>query len=161
MSQFLGTHQNRLDAKGRISVPASFRAALRGPEGGPVAIIVRPHQKHACIDAWPQEAFETMATSVNKLDFFNDDADDLITALYADAFAAEADKEGRILLPDSLVKYANLTDSAVFMGLGRSFQIWEPEAARQRTAQARENARARRLTLPASSPAAAPAGTAA
>ena len=153
MSQFLGTHQNRLDAKGRTSVPAPFRTALRnGDESAAAALVLRPSHKHPCIDAWPQATFEEFTASLNKLDLFNDDADYLMTTLYAEAWPVEADKEGRILLPDSLVQHANLTDSVVFMGLGRHFQIWEPAAARQRTAEARENARARRLTLPAAAP---------
>lgn len=153
MSQFLGTHQNRLDAKGRTSVPAPFRTAIRnGHEDGATALILRPSHKHACIEAWPQAAFQEFTASLNKLDLFNDDADDLITTLYAEAWPVEADKEGRIILPDSLVQHANLTESVVFMGLGRHFQIWEPSAARQRTAEARDHARARRLTLPATAP---------
>ncbi len=150
MSQFLGTHQNRLDAKGRTSVPAAFRSALRGGhDAGAAALVLRPSHKHPCIEAWPLVAFEQLTASLGRLDLFNDDADDLTTTLYAEAWPVEADKEGRILLPDSLVQHAKLTESVVFMGLGRSFQIWEPAAAKRRTDEARERARARGLTLPA------------
>ena len=149
MSQFLGTHQNRLDAKGRTSVPAPFRTALRtGNDSGVAALVLRPSHKHPCVDAWPASVFEQVTTPLNTLDLFNEDADDLTTTLYANAWPVEADKEGRIVLPDSLVQWANLTDTVVFMGLGRSFQIWEPSAAVRRTEQARDRARTRGLTLP-------------
>jgi MraZ protein len=149
MSQFLGTHQNRLDSKGRVSVPALFRSALRqGGETTPAALILRPSHKHACIEAWPAGVFQSLATPLDRLDLFSEDADDLTTALYADAWPVEADKDGRIILPDSLVMHAGLTDAVVFMGLGRLFQIWEPGAAARRTAEARERARSRGLTLP-------------
>jgi MraZ protein len=149
MSQFLGTHQTRLDAKGRTSVPAAFRTALRrGSEAGTAALILRPSHKHSCIEAWPAEVFATLSTPLESMALFADDSDDLTTALYADAWPVEADKEGRIVLPDSLVHHAGLTDAVVFMGLGRLFQIWEPGAAARRTAEARERARSRGLTLP-------------
>ena len=155
MSQFLGTHQTKLDAKGRTSVPAPFRAALkRASEAGTAALILRPSHKHPCIEAWPAEVFDTLATPLESMALFADDSDDLTTALYADAWPVEADKEGRIVLPDSLVQHAGLTDSVVFMGLGRQFQIWEPAAAARRTAEARDRARTRGLTLPGRAPAA-------
>ena len=68
--------------------------------------------------------------------------------MYADAFPVEADKEGRIVLPDALVAHAGLTEAVVFMGLGRIFQIWEPAAAERRRAEARDRARAHGFTLP-------------
>ena len=155
MSQFLGTHQNRLDAKGRVSVPAPFRAALRQTsEAGAAGLVLRPSHKHPCIEAWPADVFHAFAKPLDMLAIFGDDEDDLTTALYADAFAVEADKEGRIILPESLVQHARLTDTVVFMGLRRQFQIWEPAAAAQRTAEARERARSRGLTIPATAGAA-------
>lgn len=154
MSQFLGTHQNRLDSKGRVSVPAPFRAALRqGAEAAPIGLVLRPSHKHACIEAWPAATFHSLSTPLDRLELFSEDADDLTTALYADAYPVEADKEGRIILPDMLVQHAALTDAVVFMGLGRQFQIWEPSAALRRTAEARERARSRSLTLPGAIPA--------
>ena len=157
MTHFLGTHQNRLDAKGRVSVPAPFRAAIRalngsgnpettGQNGG--SMVLRPSHKHPCIEVWPVSAFQQLATPLERLDLFSEEHDDLAAALYADAFPVEADKEGRIILPESLAAHAGLTDAVVFMGLGRTFQIWEPSAAERRRAEARERARTRGMTLP-------------
>jgi MraZ protein len=157
MTHFLGTHQNRLDAKGRVSVPAPFRAVIRalngtaepesaGQNGAPV--VLRPSHKHPCIEAWPASVFRQLATPLERLDLFSEEHDDLAAALYADAFPVDADKEGRIILPEGLVAHAGLTDAVVFMGLGRTFQIWEPAAAERRRAEARERARSRGMTLP-------------
>lgn len=157
MTHFLGTHQNRLDAKGRVSVPAPFRAVIRalngtaepesaGQNGAPV--VLRPSHKHPCIEAWPASVFRQLATPLERLDLFSEEHDDLAAALYADAFPVDADKEGRIILPEGLVAHAGLTDAVVFMGLGRTFQIWEPVAAERRRAEARERARSRGMTLP-------------
>ncbi len=152
MGQFLGTHQNRLDAKGRVSIPAGFRVHLRnGSEDGAASLILSPSHKYPCIEAWPEPVFETLAEPLNRLDMFSDDQDDFITALYADATRVEADKEGRIILSESLVQFAGLTDMVVFMGRGRTFQIWEPAAGERRRAEARNAARTRGLTLPSGS----------
>jgi MraZ protein len=147
MSQFLGTHQNRLDAKGRTSVPASFRTALRATvtgEGG--GLILRPSLHQPCIEAWPLADFQTLATPLNKLDVLSEEHDDLATSLYADAFPMEADKEGRIILPEILVAHAGLTDAVTFVGMGRNFHIWEPAAFARRREEAREKARLQTLT---------------
>ena len=160
MSHFLGTHHNRLDAKGRVSVPAAFRASLRAmPEGG--GLILRPSHNYACIEAWPAAAFTALAASLERLETFAESQEDMAVSLYADAFPTEADREGRIILPEHLVAHANLTETVVFMGLGKNFQIWEPAGADRRRAEAREHARARNLTLPsAPAPLAAAAGAA-
>lgn len=149
MASFLGTHQNRLDAKGRVSVPASFRQVIRSDdETASISLVLRPSHQHRCIEAWPSAEFEALAQPLNRLDLFSQAHDDLAATLYSDAFPVEADKEGRIVLPDSLVSYAGLTETVVFMGLGRIFQIWEPEAAERRRAEARERARTHGFTLP-------------
>ncbi len=149
MTQFLGTHQNKLDAKGRVSVPASFRAALKAQdETNGTHFVLRPSHQHPCIEAWPKPVFDALADPLNKLHVFSQEHDDLAATLYADAFPVEADKEGRIVLPDDLVAYAGLKNAVVFMGLGRIFQIWEPAAAERRRAEARIRARERGLTLP-------------
>lgn len=148
MTQFLGTHQNRLDAKGRVSIPASFRAALRnGTEANEAKLILRSSHKYPCIEGWPPALFAQLETPMQDLDLFSEEQDDLAMALYPDACEIEFDKEGRILLPADLVAHANLTDSVAFMGLGRTFQIWEPAAAARRRTEARERARARNMTL--------------
>jgi len=149
MSQFLGTHQNRLDAKGRVSIPAQFRTVLRAGGNGEAgtSLVLRPSHKHACIEAWPANAFAALATPLDRLDVFSDEHDDFATALYADAYPLEADKEGRIVLPAPLAEHANLNGLVEFMGTGKSFQIWEPAAAERRRAEARENTRNRKAGL--------------
>jgi MraZ protein len=149
MAQFLGTHQSKLDAKGRVSVPAAFRSALKAEGEAPTALVLRPSHNHACIEAWPEAVFQTLAAPLNRLQLFSETHDDLVTALYADAYPVDADREGRVVLPDELARHANLTDSVLFMGMGHTFQLWEPTAGERRRAEARARARDRALTLPA------------
>ena len=103
----------------------------------------------SCIEAWPAEMFDALSEQLNRLNLFSPQHDDLAASLFADAFPVEADKEGRVVLPDNLVSYAGLTDAVVFMGLGRTFQIWEPAAADRRRTEARERAREHGFTIPA------------
>jgi MraZ protein len=144
MSQFLGTHQNRLDAKGRVSVPASFRAELKKLDAQGT-LVLRPSHSHACIEVWPVPVFETLEKPLQELPDFSEEQIDLAATIYAGACRLEADKDGRVMLPDEMIAHANLGESVTFLGLGRMFQIWEPAAATAFQAAARERANARRL----------------
>jgi len=149
MTQFLGTHIGKLDRKGRISVPAPFRAVLE--RAGAEDLVLRPSHRAPCIEAWPVAAFEALASGLDRLDAFSDQADDMAAALFADAHPARADNEGRLILPEAMIAHAALTDTIACVGVGRIFQIWEPQAARRRSEEARLRARERGLTLPAAS----------
>ena len=157
MARFMGTHTNRLDRKGRTSVPAPFRAELA--RLGTEEIVIRPSHRDNCLEAWPMPAFEALAGGLDQFDVFSDAQDDMAAALFADAHPMRPDAEGRILLPELLISHAGLGESISFVGLGKMFQIWEPEAARKHNEQARERARERALTMRATG--ATPAGGAA
>lgn len=152
MSVFLGTHENRFDAKGRVSIPAGFRSVLKSQQKeGDALVILRPSHTLPCIEAWPAVAFARLTEPLDRLDMFSDEHDDLAATIYADAYPMDPDREGRLMLPDFLREHAGLQDvsTAAFMGVGRIFQIWEPEAARLRRAEARQ--KSRRVTIPAAS----------
>ena len=150
MTQFMGSHHNRLDAKGRVSIPASFRNRLKdaSPDRETAQLVLRPSHRHSCIEGWSAADFHQIGAGMGRLDVFSDAQDDLTFAFYADAAELIADKEGRIILPDILASHAGLTDAVVFVGLRDHFEIWEPNAAARRRAEAHESARARGFTLP-------------
>jgi MraZ protein len=148
MTQFVGTHQNLLDGKGRVSIPAPFRARLKTGDGS-VGLVLRPSHKRACIEGWSVSAFEALAAPLQRLDLFSEEQDDLAVALYADSFPIEADKDGRVVLPERLRTHAGLLQGLVtFIGLGRTFEIWDPVAAERHVAEVRARLAARRPTLP-------------
>ena len=148
-SQFLGTHTSRLDAKGRVSIPAPFRHVLSAAGGPKAPLILRPSHKHPCVEGWPADAFAALAGPLDAVDMLGEANEDLATALFSDAHSSEPDGEGRVVLPAALIEHANLSDRAVFMGIGKTFQIWEPEAAERRRAEARAAVRAKSTPLPA------------
>jgi MraZ protein len=152
MAQFIGTHQNKLDAKGRVSIPAQFRSVLKqmshAGETAPFApLVLRPSHKYPCIEGWTQKGFEALGAPLENYDQFSPEHDDLAITLFGDACPMETDREGRIVLPAQLAEHAGLTDHVVFIGTNKIFQIWEPAAGASRLAEARQNVRAGQLTL--------------
>jgi MraZ protein len=146
-SQFLGTHTSKLDAKGRVSIPAPFRHVLSAAGGPKTPLVLRPSHTHPCLEGWSVSGFEALTEPLDRLNVLGEEYEDLAAALFADAHPSEPDAEGRVVLPAALIAHANLTDRAVFMGLGKRFQIWEPVAAEERRIKAR--ASARNVSLPA------------
>ncbi|GAB0115220.1 division/cell wall cluster transcriptional repressor MraZ [Acidisoma sp. C75] len=151
MSNFFGNHLNRLDAKGRVSVPAPFRTALKkiaGETDGPVSMILRPSHTHACIEAWPVSRFEALGEQVlERYEMFSEDYNALSYAIYGKAQTAETDREGRIQLGEKMAKHAGITDAVLFVGVGTNFQIWEPEAGERNEAALLGTVIEKKLTL--------------
>ncbi|MBI1776966.1 MAG: division/cell wall cluster transcriptional repressor MraZ [Proteobacteria bacterium] len=145
MGLFLSKFVNKLDKKGRVSVPASFRAALE--ESGFPGIVVFPSYKFSVIEACGMDRMERIAKSLDRLDLFSDEQDDLATTVLADAQQLAFDPEGRITLPQDLAAHAVIADTAMFVGKGATFQIWAPETFKVQQAHALERARRQRPTL--------------
>jgi MraZ protein len=120
MNRFVSTFTMRLDAKGRISIPASFRAVLArdGFEG----LYCHPALDRPALDAGGN-------------------------ALLSEIETLKPDSEGRIILSEHLKSHAGVKDAASFVGLGHKFQIWEPERLRAHLAEANEKIRALKKTL--------------
>ena len=142
---FLSTYVNKVDRKGRVSVPATFRAAV-ADQSFP-GIVVFPSIKHKALDANGIRRMEEMSERLNALDEFSEEHENL-SLLFADAQALPFDPEGRIVLPEKLVQYAHISETAAFVGLGRSFQIWEPNRFADHQAMLRERARRQGTSLP-------------
>lgn len=146
----MGTHTNRVDAKGRVSIPAPFRAVLRaGAVDGPVQVVLRPSHKFACIEGWSAAGFDELLASLDRLATYSDDHEDLAAALAGSAQLLESDKEGRISLPPAMAAHAGITETLSFVGAARSFRIWEPAAAEQRLREANSRLLSDKLSLPA------------
>lgn len=146
MTQFMGTHENRLDAKGRVSIPAPFRNLLKNGDGI-AELVLRPSHEHPCLEGWRPASFAALSAPLDKLDMFSEEYENLSYSLFARSCQLESDKEGRVVVPDQLKKFAGLTGGVTFIGLGRIFEIWEPDGAARRLAEIDARVRAHRLTL--------------
>jgi len=145
MALFVGTHVNRIDKKGRVSVPKPFRAALQSQ--GCASLFVYPRFKQQALEACGEDFMTRLSESLEDLDMFSDEQDDLASVVLANAHQLAFDPEGRIVLPEQLVSYAGISGEAVFVGQGPRFQIWKPDEFKTFNAMAFKRARARGATL--------------
>lgn len=144
MALFLGSYANKVDRKGRVSVPAQFRAALAGQLFN--GVVALPNYREAAIEAFSQDDMARLAEGSEAHALFSDERDDLAT-LFASAHQLGFDGEGRIMLPQSLTEHAGITDSALFVSAIDHFQIWAPETYERKKNDARERLQANRATL--------------
>ena len=121
---FLSTYQNKLDKKGRVSVPASFRSHISNL--GYNGVICYPSFNHYCIEAWPQDRIEKIINTIDSLNPFEEKKDYFATSIISESIDLQFDSEGRILITNKLLKHAKIKNSILFVGQGKTFQIWEP-----------------------------------
>ncbi|MDW3024609.1 MAG: division/cell wall cluster transcriptional repressor MraZ [Alphaproteobacteria bacterium] len=145
MSLFLSSYENRLDTKGRVSVPASFRASIADEKFA--GVVLFRSFTHNCIEGLTMSRLEQMAAATDKMGVFDSELDDLTAMLFADARQLAFDVTGRIVIPAELLQHAGIKDTAVFVGRGNSFQIWNPEAFRAAQEKSLENLRKARPNL--------------
>jgi MraZ protein len=146
MALFVSTFTNKVDRKGRVSVPASFRAALSNQM--PQGIVVYPSFTFAAIEGCGNDFLEQLADSTTAaFDLFSPEQDDLNTLIFSSSHQLTWDPEGRVILPEEILAHANITEQAAFVGKGRTFQIWEPEALKKHTAETRARAVEKRLQM--------------
>ncbi len=145
MALFLSTFVNKIDKKGRISVPAPFRAALSNESFQ--GIVAFRSYKHQAIEACSMDRMQRLCSSVDSMDFFSDAQDDLASTIFADSLQLPLDGDGRIILPQSLLDHAGITENAAFVGRGATFQIWMPEAFQKFQDQARSRVAEQQTTL--------------
>src|SRR5215216_4305926 len=127
MDRFVSTFTNKIDAKGRVSVPAPFRAILErdGYAGG---IYCYPSLDAPALDAGGQGLAQKIDGLLDGLPDYSDERDELSVALYGDVQVLSLDQDGRIVLPETLRAHAGLETHVTFVGLGQKFQMWEPQS---------------------------------
>ena len=121
---FLSTYENNIDKKGRVSVPAQFRSYLSNL--GFNSIICFPSFNQQCLEAWPQDRIEKISDAIDNLNPFEEKKDYFATSILSESINLQFDSEGRILLTSKLLKHAKIKNSILFVGQGKTFQIWEP-----------------------------------
>lgn len=146
MAVFIGTFENKVDRKGRVSVPAAFRKAVAGQSFS--GIVAFPSYRAPALEACGMDLMEQLGASMNEFDLFSEAHEDLATTIFADSQQLAFDEGGRIMLPEAFMAHAGIDDRAAFVGKGRMFQIWQPEALAGEKEAARQRARERKLTLP-------------
>ncbi len=122
---FLSTTINKMDAKCRVSVPSSFRSNLSKQTFN--GLIAFPSYNNKSIDACGIDRMENISESLDRSENYTQDEFDLISLYFGEAEKLAFDKEGRIILPKNLIKHAEIKNEVLFVGLGPTFQMWNPK----------------------------------
>jgi len=141
MDRFVSTFINKIDAKGRVSIPAPFRTVLERDgyaQGGSGAIYCYPSLDAPAIDAGGERLAQKIDELLSGLPDYSDERDELSVALYGDVHILSLDQDGRIVLPEALRAHAGVSGQIAFVGLGEKFQMWEPARFAERRARARQ-----------------------
>jgi len=140
MDRFVANFTLRLDSKGRVSIPGSFRSVLGrdGFEG----LYCYPALDRPAIDAGGNALMAEIEALIGRFTPFSDHREEFALALYGTSETLKIDGEGRVVLSENLKRHAGITDAVAFVGLGHKFQIWEPGRFQKELAEATQKVRA-------------------
>ncbi len=142
---FLSTYHNRLDKKGRISIPAQFRAVLATQEFPGIVAYRSP--LHSAIEACGMQRIVKINQRIERFDPYSEERDAFATTIFGESAQLAFDTEGRVMLPEALIEAAKLVEQVTIVGKGEIFEIWEPKAFEAQTKRARELVQARKFQL--------------
>jgi MraZ protein len=118
---FIGEYRYTVDEKGRLSVPALYRNSFR--RGG---VITRGIER--CLFLYPQKEWEKLAEKLAALPLVRRRTRSFTRLLLAGAFVVRLDRQGRVIVPEILRRYAALRHAVVIAGLNTRFEIWDADA---------------------------------
>ena len=145
MSIFLSKYQNKIDKKGRVSIPSNFRSALSSEEFS--GIIVYPSFKNNCIEACSMSRLKKTYEIIQSLDPYSAERDAFETIIMGESVQLQFDNEGRVILPLYLIEQVGILENAFFVGKGLVFEIWDPVSFEKHLKSANEIAKANRFIL--------------
>lgn len=152
MDIFLSTHINKIDAKGRVSVPAPFRTALASSLASSLAgmatgIVVYRALHHDALEACAPAHLELLSRSMDQLNLSPETYELIETTIFGGSVHVPLDGEGRMILPEPLRGAAGITDSLAFVGRRHTFQMWQPDKFTRYMETQRQAAQAQDISL--------------
>lgn len=146
MRPFLSTYTNKVDAKGRISIPARFRQVVA--DGDFPGVVIFPSFTAPCLEGVTMQRMEELAEMIDaEFEPFDETYGAFAHSILADSYELTFDGDGRVLMPEELLDHAHVGEHATFVGLGKRFQIWEPSIYARQREEARGLASERRALL--------------
>src|SRR5262245_2265750 len=145
MDRFVSHYTLRLDAKGRVSIPAPFRAVLT--RDGFDGLYCYPALDRPALDAGGNALLAEIEALITRFAPYSEQREQFAAALYGTSEVLNIDGEGRVILTEPLRSHAGIADAVAFAGLGHKFQIWEPGHFRAELAEATEKVRALKKQL--------------
>ena len=150
MDRFLSNFTHRFDAKGRISIPASFRQVLT--KDGFAGVYAYPSLDAPALDCGGNALIAEIDSLLQTMPPYSQSRDAFATALLGMSEVLRLDAEGRVFFEERLKTALGLGSEAVFVGQGHKFQIWEPTRFQAHLDQARERVRRLRAERDALAP---------
>ena len=126
-------------------MPASYRSHLSNL--GYNGVVCYPSFNNQSIEAWPQDRIEKISNTIDALNPFEEKKDYFATSILSESINLQFDNEGRISLTAKLLKHAKIKNSMLFVGQGKTFQIWEPAAFVKFRLQSRKKSNIHRSSL--------------
>ena len=120
MRMFMGEYNHTIDAKGRLIIPSKFREIL-----GDAFVVTKGLD--GCLFVYDNEEWQRFEEKLRTLPITNKEARQFVRFFLAGATEAEVDKQGRILIPNVLREFAQLTKDVVLVGVGSRIEIWGRE----------------------------------
>lgn len=145
MALFLSTFINKVDSKGRVSVPSQFRASL--VKENVSTMIIYESFVNDSIEGCDLERIKQISESIDNLEPFSEEREAFATTILGGAIQLSIDSDGRVVLPESLLKKSEIKNKAVFVGKGSTFEIWEPAKFEQYMQKAKKEAKEKRNLL--------------
>ncbi|PCJ26287.1 MAG: cell division/cell wall cluster transcriptional repressor MraZ [Rickettsiales bacterium] len=145
MNIFLSKYLNKIDKKGRVSVPAGYRSTLLKEDFN--GVIIYPSFKNNCIEACSMSRLEELSKIIQNLDPYSEERDAFETIVLGEAVQLPFDNEGRVILPAYLMEQVGISGQACFVGKGVVFEIWHPPSFDKHLKSAREIAKGNKLIL--------------
>ncbi len=135
MDRFVSNTVNKVDKKGRVSIPASFRPKL----GTTSRIYALLSVDNPCVDAGNEELLAHREEHLATLNPFSEEYEYCSFVLHGESSQLKIDAEGRVVMSDLIREHAGIEREAVFVGRGNFFQIWEPGRFQAYRNRARES----------------------
>lgn len=136
MALFLSTFENKVDNKGRVSVPSQFRSMMYGKDFS--GIVIYQSSINKCIEGCSIERIQKLSEIIDDLDPTSKERDAFAAVILGGAAQLPFDSDGRVILPKNLMEFAGIKDKATFIGKGQTFEIWEPEMFNEYLKNAKE-----------------------
>ena len=127
MALFVGKAVNKVDRKGRVSVPARFRSALAGQTFHGVAVFPSTDGSKS-LTCCGEDVIDELSRRFRSANPFAPTYTEARMAFFSAVEKLPFDGDGRVLLPADLLAHAEITTRAAFVGAGHEFRIWEPDA---------------------------------
>ncbi|RED54105.1 division/cell wall cluster transcriptional repressor MraZ [Aestuariispira insulae] len=145
MALFTGTFENKVDQKGRVSLPADYRDLLS--DNGNRSFYIFPSPNADCLEACDETFMQRVADSIEEQAAMFSEEEQGLSYIISNARRVSYDSTGRFVLPAEFADYAGISNLAVFVGMAARFQIWQPDAHKASLPDRRNQARGLTLKL--------------